>query len=204
MTYNVFLSVGGQATNEQYEFVQKFEKFMRDHKMEPLKAEPTIDSPYDNINETMRRSDGVIVLALERFVANELIENRNGTRSQRRQKNHGEAVLPTVWNQIEAAFACAWEKPLMVICERGLRQEGLLEPIGKYYVHSVDLSDTDLADLRIAMSALQDRMDGSKRSIQKSWKRMSDASRVGLLGTFIGSLIAIAGIAFGAGKFFSG
>ena len=44
--------------------------------------------------------------------------------------------LPTVWNQIEAAMAHMHEIPLLVIAERGLREEGLLGmSFGQILVH---------------------------------------------------------------------
>jgi hypothetical protein len=39
----------------------------------------------------------------------------------------GATSFPTVWNQIEAAFACARGQPLLVVCETGLKADGLLE-----------------------------------------------------------------------------
>jgi hypothetical protein len=47
--------------------------------------------------------------------------------------------MPTVWNQIEAAIAYAHDHPLLVIVEKGLRKEGLLETGYDWYVQWVDI-----------------------------------------------------------------
>jgi len=45
--------------------------------------------------------------------------------------------LPTPWNQIEAAMAYAAGLPFLVIVEKGLREEGLLDRGYDWYVQTI-------------------------------------------------------------------
>ena len=56
-------------------------------------------------------------------------------------------MLPTPWNHIEAAMAYGRGHPLLVIVERRLKSEGLLEQGYDWFVQRVDVSSAALTTL---------------------------------------------------------
>ena len=78
---------------------------------------------------------GTVVIALERTYFEQGIEKRGGAN----QKHLANVTLPTPWNQIEAAMSYSRGLPLLVIVEKGLKPEGLLERGYDWYVQEVDV-----------------------------------------------------------------
>lgn len=142
MAIDVFVSVGRTATAAQEKFVQAFEQFMHEHGLSPQMVGRNKfgdGPPLKTIDGTMNTCAGTIVLAFERTCIESGVEMRGG--GPDREKAILQARLPTVWNQIEAAMAYAFRKPLLVVVERGLRAEGLLEAGYDWYVLTVDVND---------------------------------------------------------------
>ena len=88
------------------------------------------DRPLKAIKECMDGCSGTVVKALERKFFPAGIEKRGGPK----QESLPDVKFPTPWNQIEAAMSYDRGIPLMVICEDGLREEGLLERGNDSYV----------------------------------------------------------------------
>jgi len=78
---------------------------------------------------------GTVVLAFERAEAHQYVD-RPGSPDQAVSQ---EVRLPTVWNQIEAAISYSKNKPLLILVEQGLRNEGLLEDRYDWYVQWIPL-----------------------------------------------------------------
>lgn len=133
---DVFVSVGGTATNEQEVFVRAVEDRLRTEGLIPRTVGRNTfssDAPLKAVTELLDKCSGVVVIALERTYFPSGIEKRGGPR----EAELAEVKLPTPWNHIEAAMAYTRGHPLLVIVESGLKSEGLLERGNDWYVQSV-------------------------------------------------------------------
>ncbi|NYF52467.1 hypothetical protein [Tunturiibacter gelidoferens] len=136
MDTNVFVSVGSTGTEAQESFVRAIEERIRAEGMTPHTVNRntfTAGAPLDAVAELMKTCTGAVVIALERTYFPSGIEKRGGTQ----EHPLSETKLPTPWNQIEAAMAYAKGLPLMVIVEKGIKEEGLLDRGYNWYVQSV-------------------------------------------------------------------
>jgi hypothetical protein len=133
---DVFMSVGGTATDKQEEFVRAVEDRLRSEGLIPHTVGRNTfssDAPLKTVTELMDKCAGTVVIALERMYFPAGVENRGGVK----QAPLSEVKLPTPWNQIEAAMAYARQHPLLVVVEEGLKSEGLLERGYDWYVQWV-------------------------------------------------------------------
>ena len=133
---NVFVSVGGTATEQQEAFVRAVEDRLRSEGLVPHTVGRntfSADAPLKAVTELLDRCSGTVVIALERSYFAAGLEKRGGPK----QTTLSEIRLPTPWNHIEAAMAYTRGLPLMVIVEAGLKSEGLLERGYDWYVQSV-------------------------------------------------------------------
>lgn len=134
--FDVFVSVGGTATERQESFVRAVEDRLRSEGMVPHTVGRntfSTDAPLRTVTKLMGRCSGTVVIALERSYFPSGVEKRGGAA----EAPLTEVRLPTPWNHIEAAMSYARGLPLMVIVERGLKSEGLLEHGYDWYVQSV-------------------------------------------------------------------
>lgn len=133
---NVFVSVGGTATEQQEAFVRAVEDRLRSEGLVPHTVGRntfSADAPLKAVTELLDRCSGTVVIALERSYFAAGLEKRGGPK----ETTLSEIRLPTPWNHIEAALAYTRGLPLMVIVEAGLKSEGLLERGYDWYVQSV-------------------------------------------------------------------
>lgn len=134
---NVFVSVGGTATEQQEAFVRAVEDRLRSEGLVPHTVGRntfSADAPLKAVTELLDRCSGTVVIALERTYFATGIEKRGGPK----ESALTEVKLPTPWNHIEAAMSYARGLPLMVIVEAGLKSEGLLERGYDWYVQWVN------------------------------------------------------------------
>lgn len=163
MGRDVFLSVGGTANKLQEDFVQAIEARLRVESLTPNTVGRntfSVDAPLRTVTQLMDRCVGTVVIALERSYFPSGVEKRGGDS----EMILAETKLATPWNQIEATLAYNRGLPLLVVVERGLRLEGLLEPGNDWYVQSVPL---DIAYLN------SDEFNG----ILASWKGKIEKSQ---------------------------
>ena len=92
--------------------------------------------PLLAVEHRMSRCFGAVVLAFERTRV-EAGVSRRGSREQAALKG---VSLPPVWNHIEATMAYVRRLPLLVLMERGLQQEGMLEEKYDWRVKPVDVN----------------------------------------------------------------
>jgi hypothetical protein len=133
---NVFVSVGGTATEQQEAFVRAVEDRLRSEGLVPHTVGRntfSADAPLKTVMELLDKCSGTVVIALERSYFASGTEKRGGPK----ETALTDVKLPTPWNQIEAAMAYARSLPLMVIVESGLKSEGLLERGYDWYVQWV-------------------------------------------------------------------
>jgi hypothetical protein len=131
----VFISVGRAATERQKEFVRSTEQLLLQRSMQPCRAQFSSVQPLKKIEEVMRQCAGTVIIAFERV----FVERGSELRSGEDEKALESERLPSVWNQIEAAMAYGMGHPLLVLCETGLRIEGLLDDRYDWYVQRIAL-----------------------------------------------------------------
>jgi hypothetical protein len=140
---DVFLSVGRTSTANQEAFVSALEQFLKKHGLKPQTAGRSsfsVDQPLRHVMQLMRQCSGTVIVAFERVYIRDGVERRGSDG----QHELADCSLPTVWNQIEATISYVLELPIMVVCEHGLRSEGLLEKGYDWYVQWVDLDKATL------------------------------------------------------------
>lgn len=147
MTTNpkIFVSVGRVFTPEQDAFLTAFEKFLTEHGLAPQIVNRTVFSagqPLKFIESLMNECSGTVVLAFERLYIREGQEKRGSEAEKPLQ----EIKVPTVWNQIEAAMAYVLKHPILVVVEKGMRNDGLLEAGYDWYVFNLELDPAKLSD----------------------------------------------------------
>jgi hypothetical protein len=133
---NVFVSVGGTATEQQEAFVRAVEDRLRSEGLIPHTVGRntfSADAPLKTVTELLDSCAGAVVIALERSYFASGTEKRGGPK----EVPLTDVKLPTPWNHIEAAMAYTRGLPLMVIVETGLKSEGLLERGYDWYVQWV-------------------------------------------------------------------
>lgn len=133
---NVFVSVGGTATERQEAFVRAVEDRLRIEGLVPHTVGRNTfssDAPLKAVTQLLERCSGTVVIALERTYFSSGVDKRGGSS----ESPLSDVKLPTPWNQIEAAMAYSKGHPLMVIVEAGLKSEGLLERGNDWYVQWV-------------------------------------------------------------------
>lgn len=130
---NVFVSVGGTATEAQERFVRGVEERLRSEGLIPHTVGRNTfgsDAPLKTITDLMDDCAGTVVIALERMYFPSGLDKRGGPQ----ETTLSDVRLPTAWNQVEAAMSYAHGLPLLVIIEAGLKSEGLLERGYDWYV----------------------------------------------------------------------
>jgi len=134
---HVFVSVGGTATEKQEAFVRAIEQRLQSEGLMPHTVGRNTfdsDSPLKTVMNLMDICSGVVVIALERMYFPSGCERRGGAK----ETPLSDTKLPTCWNQVEAAMAYCRGLPILVMVERGIRSEGLLERGNDWYVQSID------------------------------------------------------------------
>lgn len=125
----VFLSVGKTYTEQQELFVSSFERLLHDygcHRLVVGRDAPVARQPILQVRDLMKKADAVIVLAFTRYVVEKAVEMPDA-RQPEKTKTVENIRYPTVWNQIEAGIAFGLKRPLLVIVEKGLKQEAMLK-----------------------------------------------------------------------------
>jgi hypothetical protein len=138
MAIDVYLSAGKPANAEQEAFLQAVERFLRQHDLNPRTPGRTHlanKQPLRAVEQCMRSCKGIVVVAYERLYAPVAIERRGGPE----QKGLEDAIVPTVWNQVEGAMAYTLGLPVMILAQKGLRSEAMLESKYDWNVQWVDV-----------------------------------------------------------------
>jgi hypothetical protein len=133
----VFVSVGRHATALQRQACEAVLARVAAVGLQPqrlLDADRAGGAPLPAIHRRIEACHGTLVLAHARYA----FERGDERVHEGATRPLHDVRLPTVWNHIEAAFACARGHPLLVVCEHGLRADGLLEDAYGWPVHRID------------------------------------------------------------------
>jgi hypothetical protein len=125
----VFISVGSNGSQHQRDATETIFSVIAATGLSPRQMEKnewSSEQPLRAIRRVINECHGAVIVAFTRY------EFLSGVE---RGKNDatislGPTYFPTIWNQIEAALAYGRDIPLLIICETGLKEDGLLE--GKY------------------------------------------------------------------------
>jgi hypothetical protein len=124
---DVFVSVGRPSTPEQETFILEVERcLLEDHNLRPRtlgRNEWSSEQPLRAIKKRMQSCSGAAIVAFERVFASEAEDKGRAETEQQLRP----LMLTTIWNQIEASMAYTLGLPILVLAEKGLRDEGLLE-----------------------------------------------------------------------------
>lgn len=133
MERKIFVSVGRTNNQAQEEFVAAVENRLRAEGLTPCTVGRntwTSGAPLAKVVALMQECAGVVIIALERTYYPAGVERRGHPEESKLE----EVRLPTPFNQVEAAMAYVHCHPLLVIVEKGLRYEGLLEVGNDWFV----------------------------------------------------------------------
>lgn len=205
---DVFVSVGATGTDQQESFVRAVEDRLRSEGLIPHTVGRntfSADAPLNTIMELMDKCSGTVVIALERMYFPAGIEKRGSPE----EVPLTEIKLPTPWNQIEAAIAHSRGHPLMVIVERGIKNEGLLERGYQWYVQQVkpEAAALNTSEFNGVLSSWKEKMVRLPDKPARD-KSVADFTIAELLGTMkpsqlwslIAALAALVGGAFALGS----
>lgn len=208
---NVFVSVGGVATEQQEQFVRAVEDRLRAEGLVPHTVGRNTfgaDSPLKTITDLLENCAGTVVIALERTYFPTGLEKRGGPK----EIALANVKLATPWNQIEAALAYSRGHPLMVVVEVGVKSEGLLERGYDWYVQSVEPTPAALSTpefngvlsswkQKLSANAMKPKkpMNPAELTVSELFGNMKPSQIWAVLGV----VCVLLGAAFGLGKFVS-
>jgi hypothetical protein len=138
MAIKVFISIGSATTPEQRGFIDGALESLEASGLSPRimnENEWSHKQPLVAIKKEIKECKGAVVIAFTRSSFKKGIEiGKNGNRELENIN------LTTPWNQIEAAMAYSFDLPLLVVAEKGLKAEGLIEQDYDWNVYWTDLS----------------------------------------------------------------
>jgi len=210
---NVFVSVGGTATEQQEAFVRSVEDRLRTEGLIPHTVGRNTfssDAPLRTVTDLLDKCSGTVVIALERMYFASGVEKRGGSK----ETSLSDIRLPTPWNQIEAAMAYSRGLPLMVIVESGLKSEGLLERGNDWYVQWItpEAAALNTPEFNGVLASWKQKIlqPSKKRDVSKAPSEFTIAELIGglkptQLWSVLAAFTALVGGAFAlGGKLFSG
>jgi hypothetical protein len=162
-TLDVFVSVGGTSNNEQEGFVRAVEDRLRSEGLVPHTVGRNTfssDAPLKTVTELLNSCAGAVVIALERSFFPSGIDKRGGPK----ESQLSNVRLPTPWNHIEAAMAYSRGLPLLVVVEKGLKSEGLLEHGYDWYVQWIEAVPSALttSEFNGVLASWKSKMESKK------------------------------------------
>lgn len=137
-TADVFISVGATYTNMQSMFVRSFEAFLLSNNCNPRKIEHISPGkkPIAVVRQELTACDGAVIIAFTRY---EISTGAEFPKSKTEKSIVGMRI-PTMWNQLEGGMAYALDIPLLILIEKGLDRQGILEPGGECFPLEIELS----------------------------------------------------------------
>jgi hypothetical protein len=204
----VFLSVGRVSTPEQRIFLENLESRLRASGLEPKtigRNTFTSGQVLQRIQATMRECRGLLVLAFERTRFSSGIELQEEGEQPLR---FAERRCATPWHHIELGMASMLDLPTLVVIEKGLHEEGLLEDKYSWYVIRAQLKPESLGKDHFS-GTLNDWIERTKTSPQRALTKTEDLTigqlvnnmRPSQLWGVLAGLVALVVGAFAAGSY---
>jgi hypothetical protein len=142
MVPKVFISAASRGTARQNDVKATVFSALRAAGLDPRqmnKNEWSFEQPLKAIRNIITECHGIAVLALAQYEIHSVFD----IAAEKKQSDPASFRLPTVWNQIEAAIAYDKDLPLLVIAERGVKEEGLMEGRYDWTVYWTDLDPAE-------------------------------------------------------------
>lgn len=156
----VFISVGSNGSPLQRDATETIFSVIAATGLAPRQMEKnewSSEQPLRAIRRVISECHGAVIVAFTRYEFPSGIERGKNESAIALGRTH----FPTVWNQIEAALAYGRDIPLLVICETGLKEDGLLEGNYDWKVFWTDFQPSDLSSERFS-------------GFVQSWKKLVD------------------------------
>jgi hypothetical protein len=139
----IFLSVGRQKDDRHARFVAKIRDMLEMSGIVVTQLPNSYENPLDRVVQELRQSDGALIICFERLYAKQAIEFRTSDKPGPEFKPF---QAPTIWNHVESALAKAANVPVLILAEKGVRPDGMLDPVVQFKVHWMDFDDRLLSE----------------------------------------------------------
>lgn len=133
----VFLSHPAPHLNEQQEFLDGVIKYLTMRGFDPRtlgRQSYDMDCPLASVRRLMLESNGVIVLAFQRYYVKNGTVNHGSTITNRSPRKIDNMWMTSPWCHIETAMGYQLGLPLLIFREKGVMADGVLQNgiIGTY------------------------------------------------------------------------
>jgi len=189
-TPNVFVSIASPTSDEQKRFKLGLLNCLRSQGLSPRTvgdgpedSDHTHERPLDRSVAILKECRGAVIIAYEKDLATDLVRRRIDGPSQHTEN----ARLTSAWNYAEAAVAYSLCLPLLILCERGVKKEGMIEPGVLGYVADIDLGQDALGS-----SVFQGRLQGWVGAVRKQSSAPSNTVESQFAAVSLGDLISLA------------
>lgn len=121
----IFLSCPVPANDKQKDCIMRLRLFLEQNGLRAITLgfnEYTNDVPLVGICRAMNECVGLMVVAFKRY---EIVDGKKLTKTK--DEDISGNCFTSPFCQIEPAIAFTKQLPIMVLCEKGVRQEGMLE-----------------------------------------------------------------------------
>jgi hypothetical protein len=137
MRISVFLSYPKPHLNRQQMFIDKLEKYLQTRGLEPRTLGVTdydMDAPLKAIRRLMLESNGLITVAFKRVLISDAKVRADADISEIKELEIRNKWLTSPYCQIEPAMAYQLGLPILILREKEVIEEGLLEKgvVGTY------------------------------------------------------------------------
>ncbi|WP_156458654.1 hypothetical protein [Ectopseudomonas composti] len=179
MEIKVFISKGGDESTSQRAFVVAVIDALKTAGIKSrimYENEWSHEQPLKVIKKTISECDGLLVIAYTRSEFDKGKELRDN-----KEKEIRDIRLPTTWVHIEGAIAYAYELPIWILAESGLKSEGLIEKGYDWNVYwsSLDVEEVKSDKFRGYLQSWKSAMEERKEKMSSTAPEI-DLSKIGL------------------------
>ena len=136
-----YLSVGTPHQEKQAQFLDFLRNYFR---LKGVQLETVGSTSYSSrkplipIKQKLESVSGCVVLATERFTTIDGFYRKDSPKEERVPQ----VFLTTAWTHIEAAMAYQLDLPLLILREKKVRSEGMIDPgAHEWNVYEIDIND---------------------------------------------------------------
>lgn len=139
MADQIFLSVGTPHLDEQDQFLDRLTRSLRSLRFKPVTLGRTnydFLNPMQSIRDLMLQCAGAVIVGFERRYAKTALERRGSAR----ETTIREIRTSTPWSHLEAGMAFQLDLPMLILKDRHVHAEGILDQsLSRYLVYEFDL-----------------------------------------------------------------
>lgn len=165
----VFMSFPTPHMEAQARFVDDVSAYLSGRGLDPRTvgvSDYDMDSPLAGIRRLMIQSCGLLTIAFGRSYAPTLHIRYESDRPAAQYARENEVWLTSPWSHIEPAMAYQLGLPIVVVREKGVRAEGMLERgVSGLYLPEVDLKAHDTLKRNPELLALLNQWEGRVRTV---------------------------------------